>query len=101
MKAVAGIFLLPMLCAVGASADPVAFDFSSLGTSQINFDGTSATFNFSPDASGFDFSIADSSLAGLVGLNGNIDGTFTIGSIASFGFLQDAPVSGSGVYSIS
>jgi hypothetical protein len=98
------LLLLPFFLAGSLFAGPATIDFSSLGTSQIAFGGSSGSIQFLPDSSGYDFQIVDSpGLPGLVGLDGNITGTFSIGtitSIPSFQF-QDAPVSGSGTLSIS
>jgi hypothetical protein len=100
----ARLSFLAILIAASAHADPVTFDFSSLGTSQIIFDGSSSTIAFSQDSSGYDFQISDSNVPGLASLDGNIGGTFSIGPITStsFGFLtvQDAPVSGTGTFTI-
>jgi hypothetical protein len=95
------LLLLSLLWACSLRADPVTFDFSSPGNSQISFDGTSGSVVFSPDSLGHDFQIVDSSLAGLVGLEGTVSSTYLIGPITSFGLLQSAPVSGAGILSIS
>jgi hypothetical protein len=101
MKAAARLLVLPILFAGSVRGGPVAFDFSSLGSSQIVFDGTSGSVAFLPDSGGFDFRISDSNLPGLAGLQGGIGGTFAIGPVTSFGFFQDAPVNGTGIFSIS
>jgi len=92
--------LLPLLGASSLSAS-VAFDFASFGSALISFQGTGDTLHFTPDASGFDFRIAHATDSNLNGLFGNIDGLFSIGSITANGPLQEAPVTGTGVLSIS
>jgi hypothetical protein len=80
----------------------VSLDFSSLGTSLVSFQGTGSTLTFTPDATtGLDFQIANSSIAGLDGLDGAITGTFTIGAISTGpGGIETAPVTGVGQFSI-
>lgn len=100
------LVVLPLLVSGAASAQSVSFDFSSLGSALISFQGTGGDFNFSPDsATGFDFQIAGAtgSLAGLNGLRGNINGTFTAGlpSEPPSNRFQEAPVTGSGTLTIS
>jgi hypothetical protein len=84
------------------AADPI-INFSSVTGGLVTFDGER---NFTFTNSGFDFSIVsqtgtwpDGNL--LVGLFGNITGTYTIGSITTTGPLQTAPVTGTGTFSIS
>jgi hypothetical protein len=99
------LFALPALLAVSARAQSVTLDFSSLGTALVSFN-SSSELTFSPDATtGQDFQIGASSIAGLVGYTGTIEGTFTIGQVSSFGMGmfqgEDAEVSGSGTLTIS
>jgi hypothetical protein len=102
MKFPLSFILLSALSAGAASAQTVSLDFSSLGTSLVSFQGTGSTLAFTPDAAtGFDFQIANSSIAGLNGLDGSITGTFTIGAISTGpGGIETAPVSGVGQFSI-
>ena len=99
------LLLLATLLSGAARAQSVDFNFSSLGTALIAFDGSGSALSFSPDAAtGYDFQIGSSSLPGLVGYTGVIAGNFTIGQVTSFGmgFFQgeDATVTGSGRLSI-
>jgi len=106
MKLRHSLAILPLLLAGTASAQSLTFDFSSLGSALITFQGTGGEFDFSPDATtGYDFQIAGAtgSLAALDGLRGNINGTFTVnlGSPPPSGDPQEAPVTGSGTLTIS
>jgi hypothetical protein len=99
-------FLFSVLLVGASHAQSVELDFSSLGTSLISFDGSGSSLSFSPDTNtGYDFQIGGSSLTGIVGYKGNIQGNFTIGQITSFGMGmfqgQEAPVTGTGTLSIS
>jgi hypothetical protein len=98
-------FLLPLsLVALGAQAfaqSTVDLDFSSEGTSLFFFAGTGGSVSFTPDAGGYDFQIGDSNIPGLVGLQGDITGTFTAGPVTPFGSFQEAPVVGTGLLTIS
>lgn len=98
--------LVPLLLSGTALAQSVSFDFSSLGSALISFQGTGGEFDFTPDsATGFDFQIAGATgtLAGLDGLRGNINGTFTAGlpSEPPSNRFQEAPVTGSGMLTIA
>jgi hypothetical protein len=100
------LLLLPLIFVCGASAQSVDVNFSSLGTSEISFDGSTSQLSFAPDSTtGFDFQVASSTIPGLVGYLGDIDGTFTIGTVhtISIGPLQveEAEVSGTGTLVIS
>jgi hypothetical protein len=104
MKFRIALFSLPLLVSGVASAQSVSFDFSSLGSALITFQGTGGNFDFSPDTSGFDFQItgASATIVGLDGLKGNINGTFEIGTITTLlGGVQEAPVTGSGTLTIN
>jgi hypothetical protein len=71
---------LMLLAGVGpARADTVSCDFASEVGSSIEFNGTNRTFEF-PSTSPYDFVIAATS-PDLGGLQGNIGGTFTVGTI--------------------
>jgi hypothetical protein len=93
--------LFSLVMAASANSQSVNLDFSGLGSSMLSFNGSAGTFGFNPDGgSGYDFEIGSSSLPSLVGLEGNISGTFTIGSISTFGSIQEATISGTGTFSI-
>src|SRR5271166_2416905 len=97
------LVVLPLIVSGAASAQSVSFDFSSLGSALISFQGVNGDFDFSPDVSGFDFQITNASLPvmGLNGLKGNIIGTFTVGTITVIGGIEEAPVTGSGMLTIN
>jgi hypothetical protein len=104
MKFHNALLFLPLMVSGVASAQSVSFDFSSLGTALITFQGAGGNFDFSPDTTGFDFQITNASgpVLGLDGLKGNINGTFEIGTITTLlGGLQEAPITGSGTLSIN
>jgi hypothetical protein len=91
---------------IGAlSAEASTLNFDSLPGATVNFFGNTNTLVFLPEGGGFDFQIT-SALGGFadpdtLGLTGNIEGVFTIGSISSpLPGIQQAPVSGSGTFSI-
>ena len=94
------ICLLSLLLASMATAQSMQLDFSSLGGSLLSFSGTNGSLSFTPGTGGFDFQIASSNLSGLVGLDGSISNVFTIGTITPEGPGQQAPVSGTGTFSI-
>ena len=89
-----------------ARAELVQFDFVSepgnlsLGA-LVQFNGDSRQLTFPNADTGFDFIIANSSDPGLQHIKGNIDGTFTVGSISTFETLEMAPVVGTGVFSLT
>ena len=73
---------LMLLAGVGpARADTVSCDFASEAGATIEFNGTNGTFEF-PTTSPYDFVIAATSPY-LGGLQGNIGGTFTVGTITT------------------
>jgi hypothetical protein len=78
-------------------------DFANTSGAKLSFDGTSGTFSFLADPSGHEFTI--NNVTGGTGdslnLFGTISGTFTIGTITTSGGVSSAPVTGSGVLSIS
>ena len=91
-----------------AAAGQIQFDFVSEpanGASLaafIEFKGAPAgTIGFPNAGSGFDFVITRSDTAGMAGINGNIDGTFSVGPIVKTGILELAPVTGSGTFSLT
>jgi hypothetical protein len=90
---------LVVLLAGISTASAQTFNFSSLGNAQIVFDGSTANLSFAPDSgTGHDFQIANASLAGLDGLQGDITGTFHLGTVTSNPPIQSAPVTGLGQF---
>jgi len=72
---------LMLVAGVGsARADTVSCDFASEAGSSIEFNGTNRTFEF-PTTSTYDFVITTATSPILGGLQGNIGGTFTVGTI--------------------
>ncbi len=72
-----------LLAGVGsARADTVSCDFASEAGSSIEFNGTNRTFEF-PTTSPYDFVITTAASPTLGGLQGNIGGTFTVGTITT------------------
>jgi hypothetical protein len=63
--------------------------------------GPSRTITFPGAPSGYDFIINQSDAPSMIGIQGNINGTFTVGTISSLGSLQTAPVSGTGTFSLT
>ncbi len=93
------LFSLVALLVGNSTAFAQTFNFSSLGTAQIVFDGTTAALSFAPDAgTGHDFQVGSSTLGGLNGLQGDITGTFHLGTITSSPPIQSAPVTGLGQF---
>jgi len=76
--------------ALGCSAMALQIDYSTTTGSSISFNGTGG-FGFNP---GSDSLIVTSGSA--AGLQGDISGTFDIGSITTSGGVSSAPVSGTG-----
>jgi len=81
----------------------IMLDIANVSGAVIQFVGTGDNVFFvaapsGPDT-GFDFKITTPT-SPLVNFRGNIDGLFTIGAITVSGSLQEAPVSGSGTFSI-
>ena len=99
----AAFYLLPLIFGGAAMAQPaVDLDFSSLGSSLfISTAHNYGDLGFSTPASGFNFQIADSSLAGLSGLDGTLSGFFEIGQVTSVAGFEEAPVLGTGGFSIA
>jgi hypothetical protein len=62
--------------------------------------GVGGSIQFPNASDGFDFVVAGSSDTALVGLKGNITGSFSIGAISAVGPAQFAPVSNTGTFSI-
>ncbi len=65
-----------------ANAEVISCDFASVVGGSIQFTGTGDTVTF-PNTGTYDFLITDSTAPSLVGLYGNIGGTFTVGAITS------------------
>lgn len=101
MKRVALVIGLFLLMTTSAFADPLTFAFSSTGTAVISFDGA-GNFASAPTGSGYDFQIGAQlgtswpSGTALIGLLGNLTGTYAIGAVTISGDIQSAPVTGSG-----
>ncbi len=68
--------------AQAANAEVINCDFASVVGGSIQFTGTGDTITF-PNTGTYDFLITDSTAPSLVGLFGNIGGTFTVGTITS------------------
>jgi hypothetical protein len=83
------------------------FDFVSepsgaIAGAYIEFKGGLArTITFPNGASGYDFVITQSDEPLMIGIKGNIGGTFTVGPIAVAGSLQTAPLNGTGTFSLT
>ena len=93
---------LMLLAGVGpARADTVSCDFASEPGSSIEFNGTNRTFEF-PTTSPYDFVINTATSPNLGGLQGNIGGTFTVGTIdtAEDGGEQANVTSTDGTFSV-
>ena len=63
-----------------ANADTISCDFSSMPNAAIQFDGMLHTVQFLD--TGYDFQINVSTSASLLGLYGDIEGTFSVGTIS-------------------
>jgi hypothetical protein len=86
---------------LSAQAQAITIGFSSGTNAVIRFDASTDSFQFIDGNGGRDFEITLSDGAGdSLGLFGNMSGTFTIGSIASFFGVEFASVSGLGTFSI-
>jgi len=67
-----------------ASATTISFEFANVTNARVSFGG--GNFAFVDGLGGFDFRItASDTTPALAGLNGNIDGTFQIGTISPNG----------------
>jgi hypothetical protein len=109
--------VLAVLVAVGillvsppVFASPMQFDFVSEPASPqtqagayIEFTGAPTNTVTFPDAptTGYDFVITQSDTAPLIGIRGNINGTFTVGTITTAGLLQTASLTGTGTFSLT
>jgi hypothetical protein len=62
--------------------------------------GSPGTITFS-SPTGHDFEITQSDTPNLIGIHGDIDGTFTVGTITTIGSIQTAPLSGTGTFSLT
>ena len=77
-----------------ANADIIGCDFATETGASIKFTGTGRTIEF-PNAGTHDFVITAATspnLSNLAGLQGNISGTFTVGSITAGGGAEQASV---------
>jgi hypothetical protein len=98
------VFGVCLLTPPHARAGMITLDFSNVPNTSISFDG-SGNFTFTT-ASGNGFNITGQTglSNSVVGLDGSISGTYTIGSITTtstiLGTLESAPVTGSGTFSI-
>ena len=100
--------LLPLTVLAGAlalvaqatHAEQISLDFANNSDASVTFTGTGDTITF-PNLGTYDFTITSSTGASLVGYEGNIGGTFTVGTITSpVTGLEQAPVTGTGSFSI-
>ncbi len=84
-----------------ANAETITCDFANVAGSSVTFTGTGDTITF-PNTGTYDFLVTGGSPLALVGLNGNIGGTFTVGAITSpFTGLEQANVTTSdGAFSL-
>jgi hypothetical protein len=102
------LFTCLMLLGIGTffgravQADPT-LNFSSNTNSTISFSGTGSSANFDfVNSSGADFTItSETGGSSAIGLQGNISGTYTIGSVTTTGSIETASVTGTGELSIS
>lgn len=101
MNKSSALFSLAFLL-VAPAAHALNFDFVSDGDpgATMQFTGSSKSFTFADANTGYDFVVRTSDNASLIGLKGNITGTFTIGSVTTVGGLQTASVTGTGSFSI-
>lgn len=91
------------------SAKALKIDYANVDNAAIAFSGATDSFTFIDSTiganAGKDFSITGGTglldSANTIGLLGHIGGTFTIGAITTFGGLQTAPVTGTGVFQIT
>jgi hypothetical protein len=96
---VAGVIMGPVTV---ASASSVTLLFSSSDYAELKFIGTGNFFSFDKNTAANDFSINNEIPVGpSIGLKGDIDGTFVIGDITTFGVIQSAPVSSPGLTTLS
>ena len=101
----AGLIAASLLPTFAKAAD-ITFDVVSTpviagNAAKIEFKGSPLFSIAFPNAgNGFDFTISNGSDSGFDGLSGNIGGTFTVGAITINGPMQDAPVTGTGIFSI-
>jgi len=97
-----GLCVLALTVGTVGSASALTLNFSSVAGATITFDG-GGEFTFPGD--GFDFVVgSEDGGSAALGLQGKLDGTFTIGEISSETVLgiviQSATVTGSGTFSI-
>jgi hypothetical protein len=106
MKNKSAKFLVRLAMGLGVFAlavqhcSAIHLDFAALTDANVSFSG--GNFVFNNNGGGYSFQITDSSGTGdSIGDNGNIAGTFAIGTITTLGGLQTAPVTGSGTVTIN
>ena len=63
--------------------------------------GLARTVTFPNGFSGYDFIITQSDEPSMIGIKGNIGGTFTVGPITVMGSLQTAQLTGTGTFSLT
>jgi hypothetical protein len=87
---------------IGASIASAQISFNFVGLPQlVSVDGSSDQIAFATDANDHGFTVTTStSLSGLPGYFGSITGTFTIGSVSTFGIVSKANISGLGIFKI-
>jgi hypothetical protein len=87
-----GVLLSAILVFAG-SAHAYEFNFGTVPGSQIVFDPVADTFQFTPVAGGHSLVVTDSmDVPSLVGYQGDITGTFKIGSVVTVAGSQTATV---------
>ena len=98
---IAGLIWLSGLIAGNAWA--LTLDFSILANANIQFNGSTDSFGFTNNSTGFSFAVTDSDSTGqsAIGLDGNIAGSFGVGTVTNISGFYSAPVTGIGKLSIS
>lgn len=97
----AALFFLGAMVFLGpsrsANAEPISCDFSSVPGASIRFTGTGDKIEFPDGLGGYDFVITSPS---LYGLQGNIGGTFIVGTITTVGGMEQADLTTNGTFSL-
>jgi hypothetical protein len=99
-----GILLVspPVFASLITQFDFVSEPASTQAGAYIEFKGgPTRTVTFPEAPSGYDFVITQSDAADLIGINGNINGTFTVGAITTAVALQTASLTGTGTFSLT
>jgi hypothetical protein len=98
-----GACLIVAMFSGAGNSFALTLNYSSVTGANISFDGTNDQFTF-PNTGKYDFQITGGDGAGAINLYGNLDGTFTIGTITTTNLpssvLEQALVSGSGTITI-